>query len=92
MKCCESLIFLFFFQSIYTNPIPEPTLEVIAPLIAQGATAAAALAYGGALGSGFPGRYPYNAGVVPYNNGFYNGGGQFYGGGVNPYYYGRPYY
>lgn len=76
--------------------MPEPTFDVIAPLIAL-AGAAAFGSYGGALGPGFAGGYPYNAGGPYYGGSPYyggGGGGQYYGG--SPYYGGNscygPYY
>lgn len=84
--------FLLTFQSTYSKPIPEPTFEYIVPLIAL-AGAAAFGAYGGSVGSGFAGQYPYGAGGVyggPYYGSPYYGTNSYYGG--DPYYGGNPYY
>ncbi|KAJ6633099.1 hypothetical protein Bhyg_15653 [Pseudolycoriella hygida] len=73
------LIYTQLVQFTFTVPLPDPTFDVVGPIIAAGAVAAAR--YTGAIGPGFAGGYPYNGRV------FY--GGPAYG--VNPYYGGIPY-
>lgn len=77
-------------QIISTSPIPGPTFDCILPLIAELAGAATFASYGGSLGPGFAGSYPYNGGGAYYGGSPYYGVGPYNGG--NPYYSGLPYY